>query len=80
MHLKLAVLGCLLLGFEYLATFILFVNIIISVYGKKIFAAFLASFSVKYNDVSDARKRELFEELNNMESEEGEVSPKEIIH
>ena len=79
MHLKLAVLGCLLLGFEYLATFILFVNIIISVYGKKIFAAFLASFSVKYNDVSDAMKRELFEELNNMKSEDGKVSSIQII-
>ena len=77
MHLKLAVLGCLLLGFEYLATFILFVNIIISVYGKKIFAAFLASFSVKYNDVSYAMKKELFEELNDMDSEDEKVRPLE---
>eukprot|EP00090_Calanus_glacialis_P031102 TRINITY_DN5095_c0_g1_i1.p1 TRINITY_DN5095_c0_g1~~TRINITY_DN5095_c0_g1_i1.p1 ORF type:complete len:261 (-),score=73.13 TRINITY_DN5095_c0_g1_i1:157-939(-) len=78
MHLKLAVLGCLLLGFEYIATFILFVNIIISIYGKKIFAAFLASFSVKYNDVSDAMKRELFEELNNMCSEDEKINILEI--
>ena len=73
MHLKLTVLGCLLLGFDYLATFILFINIIIT-YGKKIFAAFLAKFSVKYNDVSDAMKRELFEELNNMEGEDEKAS------
>ena len=79
MHLQLAVLGCLLLGFEYLTTFILFVNIIICVCGKKIFAAFFAAFSVKYNDVSDAMKRELLEELNNMESEDGKVIPIEIM-
>ena len=74
MHLKLTVLGCLLLGFDYLATCILFINIIIITYGKKIFAAFLANFSVKYNDVSDAMKRELFEELNNMEGEDEKAS------
>ena len=74
MHLKLTVLGCLLLGFDYLATFILFINIIIITYGKKIFAAFLANFSVKYNDVSDAMKRELFEELNNMEGDDEKAS------
>jgi len=78
MHLKLTVLGCLLLGFDYLATFILFINIIIITYGKKIFAAFLANFSVKYNDVSDAMKRELFEELNNMEGEDEKISILEI--
>ena len=73
MYLKLAVLGCLLLGFDYLATLILFVNIIIIAYGKRIFAAFLDNFSVKYNDVSDAMKRELFEELNNLESDDEKV-------
>ena len=73
MHLKLTVLGLLLLGFDYLATFILFVNIIITVYGKKIFAAFLDNFSEKYNEVSDAMKKELFEELNNMESKDEKV-------
>ena len=74
MHLKLTVLGLLLLGFDYLATFILFVNIIITVYGKKIFAAFLDNFSEKYNEVSDAMKKELFEELNNMESKDEKVT------
>jgi len=78
MYLKLAVLGCLLLGFDYLATLILFVNIIIIAYGKRIFAAFLDNFSVKYNDVSDAMKRELFEELNNLESDDEKIKILEI--
>jgi len=78
MHLKLTVLGLLLLGFDYMATFILFVNIIITAYGKKIFAAFLANFSEKYNEVSDAMKKELFEELNNMGNKDEKIHILEI--
>ena len=73
MHLKIVVLGCLLLGFDYLATLILFTNIIIITYGQKIFAAFLSNFSIKYNDVSDAMKKKLFEGLNDIPSNEDKV-------
>jgi len=78
MYLKLVVLGCLLLGFDYLATLILFTNIIIITYGQKIFAAFLANFSIKYNDVSDAMKKKLFEGLNDIPGNEDKITILEI--
>ena len=73
MHFKLFLLACLLLGFDYLATLILFVNVIITVYGKTLFAAVLSKFSVKYNEVSDAIKKELFRDLNEMEPTDQKV-------
>ena len=64
MYLKLCLLGLLLLDCSWTATIILTFNVIIVVFGKRIFAAFLDYFSTKYNEVSNSMKIELFKELN----------------
>ena len=64
MYLKLCLLILLLLGCSWTATIILPFNVIIVLFGKRIFAAFLDYFSTKYNEVSDSMKIELFKELN----------------
>lgn len=66
MQLKLFVLGLLLIGWTRLATFVLSVNIIITTFGKRIFARVCSKFADKYNDVSHGFKIDLFKELNDM--------------
>jgi len=70
MHLKLTVLGLLLLGWTSLAIFILLVNVIITTFGKWIFAKFCSDFASKYNEVSNSMKIDLFKELNDMKKGE----------
>ena len=64
MYLKVTLLALLFFGFSGLATFLLTFNLVIVIFGKRIFAAFLDFFSTKYNEVSDSMKVELFKELN----------------
>ena len=64
MYLKVTLLALLFSGFSGLATFVLSFNLVIVIFGKRIFAAFLDFFSTKYNEVSDSMKVELFKELN----------------
>ena len=70
MYLKVTLLALLFSGFSGLATFVLGFNLVIVIFGKRIFAAFLDFFSTKYNEVSDSMKVELFKELN--DSQPGE--------
>ena len=64
MYLKVTLLALLFFDFTGLATFVLSFNLLIVLFGKRIFAAFLDFFSTKYNEVSDSMKVELFKELN----------------
>ena len=64
MYLKVTLLALLFFNFTGLATFVLSFNLLIVLFGKRIFAAFLDFFSDKYNEVSDSMKVELFKELN----------------
>ena len=70
MYLKITVLGLLLLGWTSLSIFILLVNIIISSFGKRIFAGFCSNFARKYNETSNSLKIELFKDLNDMKKGE----------
>eukprot|EP00092_Neocalanus_flemingeri_P003012 GFUD01003221.1.p1 GENE.GFUD01003221.1~~GFUD01003221.1.p1 ORF type:complete len:259 (-),score=78.26 GFUD01003221.1:187-963(-) len=70
MYLKLTVLGLLLLGWTNLAIVFLLVNVIITNFGKRIFAGFCSNFASKYNDVSNSLKIELFKDLNDMKKGE----------
>ena len=70
MHLKLTILGLLLIGWTSLATAVLLINVIISTFGKRIFAKFCSNFASKYNDVSHSMKIELFKDLNDMKKGE----------
>ena len=65
MHFKLALLLLLLIGWTNVAIVILIVNFIITIFGKKIFARACSNFAVKYNEISDSIKIELFKDLNN---------------
>jgi len=64
MYLKVTLLALLFFDLTGLATFVLSFNLLIVLFGKRIFAAFLDFFSDKYNEVSDSMKVELFKELN----------------
>ena len=70
MYLKLSLLGLLALGCNWIAIVVLTFNLIIIVFGKRIFAAFLDFFSTEYNKVGDSMKVELFKELNDTKPEE----------
>merc|ERR1711892_47284 len=63
MHLKLTILGLLLIGWTSLATAVLLINVIISTFGKRIFAKFCSNFASKYDDVSHSMKIELFKDM-----------------
>jgi len=52
------------------AIVILIVNFIITIFGKKIFARACSNFAVKYNEISDSIKIELFKDLNSMKEDE----------
>ena len=66
MYLKLSLLALILSGWTNVATFVLVVNLVISNFGKRIFAGFCSKFCDDYNKVSNTMKIELFTELNNM--------------
>lgn len=70
MPLKLLILGLLLIGWTRLATLILSINMIISTFGKRIFARFCSRFADQYNNVSHAMKVDLFKDLNEMKKGE----------
>lgn len=66
MYLKLLLLALILFGWTNVAIFILILNLVISNFGKKIFAGGCAKCFEDYNKVSNPMKTELFTELNNM--------------
>ena len=66
MYLKLTLLALLFLGWANVAILFLVVNLIISNFGKRIFAGLCAKMVHDYNKVSNPMKMELFKELNDM--------------
>ena len=66
MYFKLTLLTLLFLGWANVAILFLVVNLIISNFGKRIFAGFCAKMVDDYNKVSNPMKIELFKELNDM--------------
>ena len=66
MYLKLTLLAMLFLGWANMAILFLVVNLIVSNFGKRIFAGFCAKMVDNYNKVSNPMKTELFKELNDM--------------
>ena len=70
MLLKVLILGLLLIGWTRLATLFLSINMIITTFGKRIFAGFCSNFADKYNIVSHAIKVDLFKDLNEMKKGE----------
>ena len=66
MYFKLTLLTLLFLGWANVAILCLVVNLIISNFGKRIFAGFCAKMVDDYNKVSNPMKIELFKELNDM--------------
>ena len=66
MYLKLTLLTLLFMGWANMAILFLVVNLIVSNFGKRIFAGFCAKMVDNYNKVSNPMRTELFEELNDM--------------
>jgi len=62
----------LLLWFEFvnLSILLLLINIIITKYGKIIFAGICTNSAIKYNEIAHSFKTELFKELNEMKKGE----------
>ena len=70
MYFKLFLL--LLIWFEWvnLSIFVLLLNLLMTKYGKIIFAGFCTSSAIKYNEIANSFKVELFKDLNEMEKGE----------
>jgi len=65
MFFKIVLFILLLLERTNLSIFLLFINIFIVYFGKRIFAAFLSQFPEDYNKISHSIKTELFKNLKN---------------
>ncbi|XP_023326272.1 methyltransferase-like protein 7A [Eurytemora carolleeae] len=68
MMFKGTLLGLLLMGWTITAIFLLSFNLLLTLFGKRFFAAFLSQFVDTYNSVAEPFKTKLFKELNEIKT------------